>query len=109
MNETSSPLFETLRIGSLSLPSRVFKSAISETRASVDGFVTDEFIAFYEPMACVMLSTVLGHSLLIHTFINTSGKITKALHAYFVTPVSVLWVKSRWTAIIHEFECRKIA
>ena len=30
---------------------RLFKSATSETRATGDGFVTDELLEFYEPMA----------------------------------------------------------
>jgi 2,4-dienoyl-CoA reductase-like NADH-dependent reductase (Old Yellow Enzyme family) len=51
MPEPGSALFETLRIGGLSVPGRVYKSATSETRASREGFVTDELIAFYEPIA----------------------------------------------------------
>ena len=51
MDTTQSPLFEPLTIGSLTLGGRVFKSATSETRASDSGFVTDEYISFYEIMA----------------------------------------------------------
>ncbi|MCG7204772.1 NADH:flavin oxidoreductase [Streptomyces arenae] len=40
-----------LNIGSMTVAGRLFKSATSETRASADGFVTDELLAFYEPMA----------------------------------------------------------
>ena len=40
-----------LEIGSMTVAGRLFKSATSETRASADGFVTDELLAFYEPMA----------------------------------------------------------
>jgi len=51
MNQSQSPLFQTLKIGSLTLSGRVFKSATSETRASESGFVTDEYISFYELLA----------------------------------------------------------
>jgi 2,4-dienoyl-CoA reductase-like NADH-dependent reductase (Old Yellow Enzyme family) len=46
----ASPLLEPLQIGSLSVPGRLYKSATSETRASEDGFITDELLDFYEPM-----------------------------------------------------------
>lgn len=51
MDTTQSPLFEPLTIGSLTLGGRVFKSATSESRASDFGFVTDEYISFYETRA----------------------------------------------------------
>ncbi|HPE79635.1 MAG TPA: NADH:flavin oxidoreductase [Gammaproteobacteria bacterium] len=44
-------LFTPIRIGSLELSGRLFKTATAETRASDGGFVTDEVIAFYEPIA----------------------------------------------------------
>ncbi|WP_433756764.1 NADH:flavin oxidoreductase [Nocardia sp. CA-135398] len=40
-----------LDIGAMRVDGRLFKSATSETRASEDGFVTDDLLAFYEPMA----------------------------------------------------------
>lgn len=40
-----------LQLGSLELPGRLFKSATHETRASLDGYVTDELLEFYEPIA----------------------------------------------------------
>ena len=46
-----SVLFEPLRIGKLEVGGRVFKAATTETLASKDGFVTDELLAFYEPLA----------------------------------------------------------
>lgn len=49
--EGQSILFTPLSIGSLTVPGRVYKTATSETRASEDGFVSDELIAFYEPLA----------------------------------------------------------
>ena len=51
MNDSQSLLFKPLVIGAITLPGRVFKSATSETRAWKDGFVTDEYMSFYETMA----------------------------------------------------------
>ena len=51
MNSADDILFSLLRIGTLSLPARLFKTATAETRASADGFVTDAVLDFYEPMA----------------------------------------------------------
>ena len=51
MNSADDILFSPLRIGTLSLPARLFKTATAETRASADGFVTDAVLDFYEPMA----------------------------------------------------------
>lgn len=45
-----SVLATPLGIGSMTVAGRLFKSATSETRATVGGFVTDELLAFYEPM-----------------------------------------------------------
>ena len=47
----ASPLFEPLRIGPLEVGGRVFKTATAETRASEDGFVTDELVRVYEQWA----------------------------------------------------------
>ncbi len=44
-------LFSPIRIGTLELPGRLFKTATAETRATADGFVTDEVIDFYVPIA----------------------------------------------------------
>src|SRR5581483_3817868 len=40
-----------LPVGSLKVAGRLYKSATGETRATHDGFVTDELLEFYEPMA----------------------------------------------------------
>lgn len=47
----SSDLFAPIRIGTLALPGRLFKTATAETRATKDGFVTQEVIDFYLPIA----------------------------------------------------------
>ncbi len=44
-------LFTPFKIGSLTISGRVCKTATSETRATEDGFVTDELLDFYEPIA----------------------------------------------------------
>jgi 2,4-dienoyl-CoA reductase-like NADH-dependent reductase (Old Yellow Enzyme family) len=46
-----SPLFEPLRLGPLEAAGRVFKTATVETRASEDGYVTDELVEWYEWLA----------------------------------------------------------
>ncbi len=43
--------FDSVKLGSLEIPGRVFKTATSETSADADGFVTDRLILFYERMA----------------------------------------------------------
>jgi 2,4-dienoyl-CoA reductase-like NADH-dependent reductase (Old Yellow Enzyme family) len=47
---SASPLLKPLRIGRLTVPGRLYKSATSETRATDEGYVTDELLEFYEPM-----------------------------------------------------------
>ncbi|MFI7669514.1 NADH:flavin oxidoreductase [Nocardia sp. NPDC049526] len=44
-------LSKPLEIGPMRVEGRLYKSATSETRATTDGFVTDDLLAFYEPMA----------------------------------------------------------
>ena len=44
-------LFSPITIGQLTLPGRLIKTATAETRSSTEGFVTDELIDFYVPMA----------------------------------------------------------
>lgn len=44
-------LFEPIRIGGLEVAGRLFKTATAETRASEDGYVTDELVEWYETLA----------------------------------------------------------
>jgi 2,4-dienoyl-CoA reductase-like NADH-dependent reductase (Old Yellow Enzyme family) len=67
-----SPLFQPLRLGGLTVNARLFKTATSETRASVDGFVTDELLAFYEPLARAQTPLIVTGNLYVHE----SGKTT---------------------------------
>ncbi|MEW1737893.1 NADH:flavin oxidoreductase [Nocardia beijingensis] len=63
-------LHEPLAIGSMRLAGRLFKSATSETRASEDGFVTDDLLAFYEPMAAAGTPMIVTGNL----YISVQGK-----------------------------------
>ncbi|MBW2268508.1 MAG: NADH:flavin oxidoreductase [Deltaproteobacteria bacterium] len=47
----SSPLFESLPLGPIEAAGRIFKTATAETRASEDGFVTDELVEWYQWLA----------------------------------------------------------
>jgi len=51
MTTPPNPLTTPLQIGTMTVAGRLFKSATSETRSSTDGFVTDELLEFYEPIA----------------------------------------------------------
>ena len=63
-------LFDPLRIGPLEVGGRVFKAATTETRGTVDGFVTDELLAFYEPMARAGTPLIVTGML----YVNVQGK-----------------------------------
>lgn len=65
-------LFKPMRIGSLEVPGRVWKSATSETRANEDGFVEDEFIDFYKPIAWAGTPLIITGNL----YVGFSGKPT---------------------------------
>ena len=51
MAEENSILFSPIAIGELVLSGRLIKTATAESRASEDGFATQELIDFYLPMA----------------------------------------------------------
>lgn len=51
MATENSLLFSPLRIGSLTLPGRLFKTATAETRATLDGFATPAVVDFYSLIA----------------------------------------------------------
>jgi 2,4-dienoyl-CoA reductase-like NADH-dependent reductase (Old Yellow Enzyme family) len=51
MSPSDSILFSSVRIGRLTLPGRLIKTATAETRATEDGRVTQDLIDFYVPMA----------------------------------------------------------
>ena len=51
MDTDQAGLFSPIRIGTLELAGRLFKTATAETRATPDGFVSDAVLDFYRPIA----------------------------------------------------------
>ncbi|MBU2488145.1 MAG: NADH:flavin oxidoreductase [Proteobacteria bacterium] len=71
-DQETSPLFSPLPIGRLTASGRLCKTATSETRSSEDGFVTDELLEFYEPMARAGTPMVVTGNL----YVSVEGKST---------------------------------
>ncbi|MBW1988891.1 MAG: NADH:flavin oxidoreductase [Deltaproteobacteria bacterium] len=67
-----SHLFKPLSLGPLTVSGRVFKTATSETRSSEDGFVTDELLEFYRPIAEAGTPLIITGNL----FVSKEGKST---------------------------------
>ncbi len=89
-------LFSKIRIGSLEVKGRVFKTATSETRATVDGFVTDELLEFYEPIAKAGTPLIITGNL----FVSDEGKSTyRMCGADNEDKIPGL---KRWADLIHE-------
>ncbi len=63
-------LNEPLEIGTMRVEGRLYKSATSETRATTDGFVTDDLLSFYEPMAAARTPMIVTGNL----YISLQGK-----------------------------------
>lgn len=59
-----------LRIGTMTVAGRLFKSATSETRATDDGFVTDDLLDFYRPMVTAGTPLVVTGNL----YVSRQGK-----------------------------------
>jgi 2,4-dienoyl-CoA reductase-like NADH-dependent reductase (Old Yellow Enzyme family) len=74
MNPESKPeiLFEPIIIGNLKVSGRVFKTATAETRATADGFVSDDVLEFYEPIAEAGTPLIITGNL----FVSAQGKST---------------------------------
>lgn len=68
----SSPLARPLRIGGLEVPGRMFKAATAETRYDDDGFVTDELMDFYRPIAAAGTPLIVTGNL----YVEPAGKST---------------------------------
>lgn len=66
------PLFSDLQIGKLNVEGRVYKTATAETRADEDGFVTDELLDFYAPMADAGTPLIITGNI----YISRAGKST---------------------------------
>ena len=72
MAQDQSVLFSPLTIGNLQVNGRVFKTATSETRATEDGFVSDELLEFYEPMVQAGTPLIVTGNL----YVTQEGKST---------------------------------
>lgn len=70
-----SELFAPLAIGPVTAQGRVFKAATSETRASSDGFVTDELLDFYAPIAAAGTPLIITGNL----YVSPQGRSTSRM------------------------------
>lgn len=70
--ETASSLFTPLSLGNLKLSGRVVKTATAETRADENGFVTDDLLDFYEPIASAGTPMIITGNL----YVIRTGKST---------------------------------
>jgi 2,4-dienoyl-CoA reductase-like NADH-dependent reductase (Old Yellow Enzyme family) len=73
-NNSPSPLLKPLQIGHLTIPGRLYKSATSETRATADGYVTDELLEFYEPMARAGTPLIVTGNLFVSLQAKSAGR-----------------------------------
>jgi 2,4-dienoyl-CoA reductase-like NADH-dependent reductase (Old Yellow Enzyme family) len=89
------PLAKPLRIGSLEVAGRVFKTATVESRADDAGFVTDELIAFYEPIARAGTPLVITGNL----YVSPQGKSTRGMCG--VDSDDKIPGLTRWAAALH--------
>ncbi len=92
-------LFEPLRLGKLTVAGRVYKTATSETRASEDGFVTDELLEFYEPIARAGTPLIITGNL----YVTDEGKSTYRMCGVDA-PDKVPGLK-RWADLAHSHGC----
>ena len=71
---SASPLLKPLRIGRLTVPGRLYKSATSETRATDEGYVTDELLEFYEPMVRAGTPLIVTGNLFVSLQSKSAGR-----------------------------------
>ena len=71
---SASPLLKPLHIGSLTVPGRLYKSATSETRATDDGYVTDELLQFYDPMVRAGTPLIVTGNLFVSLQAKSAGR-----------------------------------
>ena len=88
-------LFDPFALGKLNVPGRVCKTATSETRASEDGFVTDELLEFYEPIARAGTPLIITGNL----YVTEAGKSTYRMCGVDA-PDKVPGLK-RWADLVH--------
>ncbi len=71
---SASPLLKPLQIGRLTVPGRLYKSATSETRATDEGYVTDELLDFYEPMVRAGTPLIVTGNLFVSLQSKSAGR-----------------------------------
>jgi 2,4-dienoyl-CoA reductase-like NADH-dependent reductase (Old Yellow Enzyme family) len=71
---SASPLLQPLQIGRLTVPGRLYKSATSETRATDEGYVTDELLEFYEPMVRAGTPLIVTGNLFVSLQSKSAGR-----------------------------------
>ncbi|WP_394823349.1 hypothetical protein [Pendulispora albinea] len=96
-------LFSELRLGSLTVAGRIAKSATSETRASEGGHVTDELLAFYEPIARAKTPLIITGNV----YVMPQGKSTPRQCG--IDDDDKLPGLRRWTALAREHGARIVA
>jgi 2,4-dienoyl-CoA reductase-like NADH-dependent reductase (Old Yellow Enzyme family) len=72
--DSTNPLHQPLPIGRLTVPGRLYKSATSETRATEDGYVTDELLEFYEPMVAAHTPLIVTGNLFVSLQSKSAGR-----------------------------------
>lgn len=93
--QSSSILAQPLIIGKLTANGRVFKTATSETRATEDGFVSDELLGFYKPIAQAGTPLIITGNL----YVTEEGKSTyRMCGADHVDKIEGL---SQWAELVH--------
>ena len=65
-------LFAPLKINQLEVDGRVFKTATTETWATEDGYISDEYMRFYEPFAHAKTPLIITGNM----YVGQSGKPT---------------------------------
>ena len=71
---SANPLLKPLQIGRLTVPGRLYKSATSETRATDEGYVTDELLEFYEPMVAAGTPLIVTGNLFVSLQSKSAGR-----------------------------------
>lgn len=97
MSQEKDPLFEPLQIGKQSVAGRIYKTATSETLATDDGYVTDELLEFYRPIAWAGTPLIISGNI----YISKSGKST--LNQCGAEDDSKIEGLSRWAGLAHEY------
>jgi 2,4-dienoyl-CoA reductase-like NADH-dependent reductase (Old Yellow Enzyme family) len=92
---TENILFQPFALGSVTVNGRVCKTATSETRATEDGFVSDELLAFYEPIAKAGTPLIITGNL----YVSQEGKSTYRMCGVDA-PDKVPGLK-RWADLVH--------